>query len=50
MKYMIIEKWEILPCPYVLADEDGIVMLFDSEKEANVVSSESCHDGIVVPY
>ena len=50
MNYMVIEKWIALDCPYVLADEDGIVQLFETEELAQETANEECHDGIVVPY
>jgi hypothetical protein len=50
MEYMIIEKWKNLISPYVITNEQGEVMLFDTEEDALVAMEELCQDGIVIPY
>jgi hypothetical protein len=49
MKFIVIEKWENLPAPYVCTTEEGEGLYFDTYPEAEDYAKENCQEGLVVP-
>jgi len=49
MKYVILEKWVALECPYIICEEGtDNPMTFDTKEEAEAVKDEYAQDGVVI--